>query len=242
MAKINAEMNVKTSSGYDQLHLTSDASLTNYINDGNTSLTNVKSALDYIIDGKYKTLTSQDVLSYFVSTQKDNTSIVVRGINNPSPPTGQSTSSNDLYYISFRQSSTYISVVAFDSRANNIYSNVRNDGTWTGWNNIRNAKTLDGLDSTAFSRKSSVYNITVNASSWTGSSAPFNNVITVAGVTSNNIVEVSLLNTANSAQIKAWQSANVATATQNTNRITLMAQGAKPNMDIPVTVIVRGDS
>lgn len=151
MSIIKAELNVKrNSTDYDQLHLTSEAGLTSYTNGTITELTSVENALNYILDGKHVVLTGQDILAYLVSSQKDNTNITIRGYDNPNPPTGQSTTSNDLYYISFRQSSTYISVIAFDARANNIYSNVRNNGTWTGWNNIRNASSFDGIARTGF--------------------------------------------------------------------------------------------
>lgn len=152
MANINVEMNVKTSSGYDQLYPKTNGSQVDYTTDrtGASSVTTVELALNYLMNGNFISLNGEDVLSYFVNNQKDNSTIVVRGINNPNPPTGQSTSNNDLYYISFKQSNLYITVLTIDARTNGFYLINLNNGVWGSWKNGSNADFLGGVSRIGF--------------------------------------------------------------------------------------------
>ena len=152
MADLNIEMNVKTNTGYDQLYPKTKSNLVSYTTDrtGASSINEVKSALDFLMNGTIITIAGQDVLAYFVSTQKDKSCISIRGWNNPNPPTGQNPTTNDLCYVSFKINSTHINVIALDVQSKNIYSNVMIGGTWNGWENFSNAKTLDGISRTSF--------------------------------------------------------------------------------------------
>ena len=83
-----------------------------------------------------------------------------------------------------------------------------------------------------------VKNVTAPASGWSGSAAPYTNTISVVGVTADNIVEVSLTNTATDAQVTACMDAQIAKATQAVGKITLYAYGEKPTVNLPITAII----
>jgi len=89
--------------------------------------------------------------------------------------------------------------------------------------------------------KSLFINTTLISTSWSGSSAPFSYTLSVNGVTSSNVVEIIPQSNLTVEQSKALASAVIATGTQTTNSITLKAFGKKPNINIPITIIVRGD-
>lgn len=92
-------------------------------------------------------------------------------------------------------------------------------------------------------QKSNKSTITVQASGWTGDdrNPPFSNVLTITGVTPTNNVEILLPGTASLEQVEAWCAAGVVHGTQTTNSITLLGYGDKPEIDIPLEVIIRKD-
>lgn len=81
-------------------------------------------------------------------------------------------------------------------------------------------------------------NITLDSSSWSGDSAPYTYTINLAGVTTTNMVDVSLSSNATLAQAKAWAKTMVMNATQSTGQVVLKAYGKKPSINIPITVTV----
>lgn len=90
--------------------------------------------------------------------------------------------------------------------------------------------------------KSKVLSYTLNSSGWKGSAAPFTFALNnVSGVTANNNVELVVPNNISLEQVESYQSASIVTGTQAANLITLKAFGEKPTIDLPITVIVRGD-
>lgn len=89
--------------------------------------------------------------------------------------------------------------------------------------------------------KSSISNITLTASEWSGTSAPYTYTLNINGVTTSNIIEILPQNSINANQISALIDAVIATGTQSANSIILKAFGIKPTIDIPITIIVRGD-
>ena len=93
-----------------------------------------------------------------------------------------------------------------------------------------------------FSKKSDVVDTTMLAANWTGSTAPYNIVLTVNGVTANNINELNYSKDCTEEQIKAYQECGLADGGQATNQITILATKKKPTVDIPVTIIVRHDN
>ena len=92
-------------------------------------------------------------------------------------------------------------------------------------------------------QKSNKSSITVQASGWTGDdrNPPFRNVLTITGVTTTNNVEILLPGTASLEQVEAWCAAGVVHGTQTTNSVTLLGYGDKPEIDIPLEVIIRKD-
>lgn len=90
--------------------------------------------------------------------------------------------------------------------------------------------------------KSKVSSYTLSKSGWTGSTKPFTFTLNnISGVTASNNVELVVPNNISLAQVEAYQSAAIVTGTQAVNSITLKAYGEKPKIDLPITVIVRGD-
>lgn len=89
--------------------------------------------------------------------------------------------------------------------------------------------------------KSDVLNLTLTASNWVGSAAPYTYVLAVTGATSSNLIETTIPSTITDEQLTAYEAAQVKKITQSTDTITLYAYGTKPIIDLPITVIVRGD-
>ena len=87
-----------------------------------------------------------------------------------------------------------------------------------------------------------VSSATIAAANWTGEAAPYVNVIIVEGVTESSIVDISLSSAATQEQAKAWMAGQLADGGQEAGKVTVKAFGGKPESDIPVTVIVRGDA
>lgn len=81
-------------------------------------------------------------------------------------------------------------------------------------------------------------NVVLAQGSWIGSTAPFQYVVPIEGVTASNNVDVSLSTTATVDQSKLWAKAMCLNADQAVGRITLRAYGKKPTGDIPITVTV----
>ena len=79
------------------------------------------------------------------------------------------------------------------------------------------------------------------AATWTGSTAPFSYVLTVAGITATSNQEILPTITITAAELLALQSANIVDGGQGVGSITLKAYGTKPTIAIPIRVIRRGD-
>lgn len=91
-----------------------------------------------------------------------------------------------------------------------------------------------------YSKKSTTSTVTLSASTWSGSSAPYSYVLSVAGVTATNIIEINYASSASDAAIEAYQGAGLKDGGQSAGRITLLAT-EKPTVNIPITIIVRND-
>ena len=90
--------------------------------------------------------------------------------------------------------------------------------------------------------KSKVLSYTLSSTGWEGSAAPFTFVLNnVSGVTDSNNVELVVPSDINLEQVESYKSASIVTGIQATNSITLKAYGEKPTIDLPITVIIRGD-
>ena len=125
---------------------------------------------------------------------------------------------------------TYYNVIdEYDS------ANVINDSSVTANSTFSSTKSEK-----TYAKKSTLVNITLTASKWTGSSAPYSYVLSVSGVTSSNIVEIDYASNASSIAIEAYQNAMLADGGQTTNQITIKAT-EKPTVDIPITIVIRND-
>lgn len=90
--------------------------------------------------------------------------------------------------------------------------------------------------------KSILATATVTAAGWTGTAAPYSQTITVAGAKPEPTrIEVQPTSNATADQWAAWRAALIRGGTQGTDSITLLADGDKPGIDIPIAVTIRGD-
>ena len=91
-------------------------------------------------------------------------------------------------------------------------------------------------------QNSKIQNITLNNSSWSGSEAPFSYTLSNSNVTSTSkVVEIMPANGATNEQLQAYLSAGLCGGATGTGTITIKAFGAKPEVNIPITVVVRGE-
>lgn len=95
---------------------------------------------------------------------------------------------------------------------------------------------------TDYAGTSKTVTATLLAASWTGSSAPYAYTLAVNGVTANSNQELLPALTITEEQLTALQAANIQDGGQAANSVTLTAFGDKPTIDLPIRVIVRGDS
>lgn len=101
-------------------------------------------------------------------------------------------------------------------------------------------KILTMLDEAA--TLSNIRTATLFASSWTGDYAPYTYTLAVTGVTANSNQELLPALNITSEQLTALQAANIQDGGQAANSVILTAFGDKPTIDLPIRVIVRGDS
>ncbi len=131
---------------------------------------------------------------------------------------------------------------------------VEADGTMSiiGWDDLNNmidnkvptARTINGKTLTS--------DITLNAAdvgattssvaatlstSWTGS-GPYTQNVTISGMTASANATVGLASTATQVQREAARSAILSVTSQTTNQITITADGDKPTITIPISVIL----
>lgn len=111
---------------------------------------------------------------------------------------------------------------------------TRTDNKFTTVNNKFNDYTLKSEKSTS----------SIPASSWTGGdgkTTPYRATISVSGATRTNNIEVLLPSTATYEQVEAWCAAAIVNGSQDNGAITLNAYGDKPEISIPIELIVRKD-
>lgn len=76
---------------------------------------------------------------------------------------------------------------------------------------------------------------------WVGDSAPYSQTILVEGVNDTNMVEVLIVKNATTEQERAYNALRLKDGGQADGSLTLIAKGTKNTINIPITVIVRGD-
>lgn len=89
-----------------------------------------------------------------------------------------------------------------------------------------------------FARKSKEVSVTVPATGWTGSEAPYTNTLTIEDVTATNDISVIPRFTWTAAQAEAWAGAMILSGDQAAGSLTLKAYGDKPEIDIDITVMI----
>ena len=78
------------------------------------------------------------------------------------------------------------------------------------------------------------------AAGWTGEAAPYTQVIAVAGMTQACSAVVGLADTATQEQRKACREGMISPVGQAAGSVTLVADGRKPEADLPVVVMILG--
>lgn len=110
---------------------------------------------------------------------------------------------------------------------------ILHKGDPISWNDIIDKPALKSTD----------HKITLEAAKWTGSEAPFNYVVTVPGMTADKNWEIT--NATNPIMTQeekdAFGAASIVCGTQTTDTVNLIAYGEKPEINIPVLIIVRED-
>lgn len=89
---------------------------------------------------------------------------------------------------------------------------------------------------------SKIQPVTLSASSWSGSEVPFTYTVSNSNVTSTSkVVEIMPANGATNEQLQAYLSAGMCGGATGTGTITIKAFGEKPSINIPITILVRGE-
>lgn len=94
----------------------------------------------------------------------------------------------------------------------------------------------------AKAEKSVTQSMTLYVSSWTGTLPPYTYNLNVSGVTASSNQDVLPGTSITQEQLEALQAANLQDGGQAAGRLTLRAWGDKPEINIPIRVIVRGDT
>ena len=92
-----------------------------------------------------------------------------------------------------------------------------------------------------YASKSITINTDLLSANWIGDATPFSITIAVPSVTENNNVDI--ISRANTYQeIEAWGNLGYMIGSQSDGSITIQSYGFKPTVDIPISIVVRGDS
>lgn len=116
-------------------------------------------------------------------------------------------------------------------------------------NNLVSTSTTDALSANqgrilneVKAKKSTEISKTLLTDSWTGAEAPYSYSLTVAGVTTTSNQEILPSVSVTKEQLEALQNGNIQDGGQDIDEVILKAWGEKPTIDIPVRVILRGDT
>ena len=88
-------------------------------------------------------------------------------------------------------------------------------------------------------QNSNLSNITLNASGWTGSSAPYSYKISSSKITASNVLDL-IINTNTQTLVDALSSYQISGYSQNAGSVTIFAWGEKPSVNLSATLVVRG--
>ena len=84
--------------------------------------------------------------------------------------------------------------------------------------------------------------VTLAAAGWAGGDAPYRQTITAAGLRAEPApIEILMGDGFTKEQLEAAQAANIQKGDQADGSIVLYAYGDKPDLDLPIKLLVRGD-
>lgn len=89
-----------------------------------------------------------------------------------------------------------------------------------------------------YNLQSRAISVTVSASAWSGTSAPYTAKVSVSGMTATDNAIVGLAPTATQDQRYACRKAQITPTAQSSGSITLTADGSKPNISLPIVVTI----
>ena len=82
-------------------------------------------------------------------------------------------------------------------------------------------------------------NLTLNASSWGGSAAPYFYVVSNPKIAANSILDL-IINANTQTLVDALGSYKISGYKQEAGKVTIYAWGEKPSMNLSATLVVRG--
>ena len=88
-------------------------------------------------------------------------------------------------------------------------------------------------------QNSNLSNITLNASNWTGSSAPYSYVISNNKITASNVLDL-IINANTQSLVDALGSYKISGYKQEAGKVTIYAWGEKPSVSLTANLVVRG--
>lgn len=86
---------------------------------------------------------------------------------------------------------------------------------------------------------SNLISLTISASGWTGSSAPYSYVISNSKITANNLLDL-LINANTKELVDALGSYQLSGYKQEAGKLTIYAWGEKPSKNLAAVLVVRG--
>ena len=89
---------------------------------------------------------------------------------------------------------------------------------------------------------SKLVDVTLNTSGWSGSEPPYTYTISNSSITdTNEAVEIAPNNNATNEQLVAYMACGLCGGTISSGKIVLKAFGSKPEINIPIVMIIRGE-
>ena len=91
-------------------------------------------------------------------------------------------------------------------------------------------------------QNSKLIDVTLNSGSWSGSEPPYTYTINNSSITdTNEAVEIAPNNSATDEQLIAYMACGLCGGTISAGKIVLKAFGSKPEINIPIAMIIRGE-
>ena len=91
-------------------------------------------------------------------------------------------------------------------------------------------------------QNSKLIDVTLNSGSWSGSEPPYTYTINNSSITdTNEAVEIAPNNSATDEQLIAYMACGLCGGTISAGKIVLKAFGSKPEINIPIVMIIRGE-